>query len=136
MPTYNYECSKCLATLELVHRISMVPMLKCACGAMSRSLADSMQEMFGQTYTPINRVILTAPAVNIPYQHTAVGQMYPGDKARYYGVTDPITGEGITAETGPGGGRKDRLLGRVGVEEIVSPVASQEGIEVVGYELT
>lgn len=99
---------------------------------MSRSLADSCPRRFGEHYRTINRVLLHAPGVNIPYQHTAVGMLYPGDKAKYYGVTDPITGEGITTETGPGGGAKSAILSHLGQTPVVTPPNSD--IEVVGYE--
>jgi putative FmdB family regulatory protein len=78
MPLYDYKCFSCGDVKEIVHSMNDVPTLECSCGG-----------------TDIRKVILQAPATVIPPQHQAAGF----SKFKYWGIKNPITGEGITKDT-------------------------------------
>ena len=81
MPTYDYQCPKCDTVKEVYHSINQSPLIVCP-----------------GCETQMNKVILCAPATVIPPQHQATGAGV-GSKFKYYGITDPITGAGITKDT-------------------------------------
>jgi putative FmdB family regulatory protein len=73
MAIYDYQCNNCKVIKEISHGINEEPILECDCGS-----------------TDISKVILQAPACVVPPQHQAAGS-----KFSYYGIKNPITGEGI-----------------------------------------
>lgn len=75
MPTYNYQCKKCMKVEEVFH--SMKESLPGTC-------CDEVRE----------QVILKPPMFSVPPHMQA-----SPDKLKYYGVKNIITGEGITEHT-------------------------------------
>ena len=77
MPTYEYECPKCETINDLIHGMN-----------------EEVEAYCEDCDVVCHKVYTRAPGVVVPPQHQAVQ-----DKLKYYGVTDPITGAGITKDT-------------------------------------
>lgn len=78
MPTLEYECNSCKKVMEVFLKLKDIkPHINCNyCNSIA------------------NRVILTPPGTVIPPSMQAIP-----NKLKYYGVKNPITGEGITPNT-------------------------------------
>ena len=77
MPTYDFECEQCKECVEILCRI------------IDRNISHPCKSC-GQTL----RRKMTSSRVVIPPQHKAVGS-----RSKYYGVTNAVTGKGITKNT-------------------------------------
>ena len=73
MPIYEYQCKTCDAVREVFH-----------------SMNDKSEQICPSCKTKVCRVVWTPPGTVIPPQHQA-----SGSKLRYYGITNPRTGEGV-----------------------------------------
>jgi putative FmdB family regulatory protein len=81
MPLYDFQCPKCKAVVTLLLTMSEKNSTQPECPSSGCS---------GQ----LRQVFLKAPGVAVPPQHQAAP-----NKLGYYGVTNRITGEGITKDT-------------------------------------
>lgn len=77
MPTYDYLCKDCGKEMTVFHSMKTPYTGSCAYCAS----------------TSLQQVIRSCNVV-IPPQHQS-----SGSKFKYYGITNPVTGEGITKDT-------------------------------------